>query len=121
MTEKQKYASLIKRQMKMQNIDSKPYKPLIESLADILVERQAAYQKYMDEGAQLMIEYTNKSGATNIVKNPILTIWTDLNHQALEHWRELGLTPSAFRKMTGDKPQKQKASGLAEALASIEG
>ena len=48
-------------------------------------------------------------------------LWDDLNKSALAYWRELGLTPSAYKKMTGDAVKKEKAAGgLAAALREIE-
>ena len=51
-----------------------------------------------------------------MTKNPLLVLWDDLNKSALAYWRELGLTPSSYKKMTGDTV---KAGGLAAALASV--
>jgi len=55
-----------------------------------------------------------------MVKNPLLILWDDLNKSALAYWRELGLTPSSFRKMTGGVKEKEEKGGLAAALASLE-
>lgn len=97
----------------------KEYEPLIDTLADILQERDRVFGKYLDEGAQPVVKYTNKGGSTNTVKNPMLIIWDELNKTALAYWRELGLTPSAYKKMCGEPPQKKKA-GLSEILAKID-
>ena len=67
-----------------------------------------------------MIAHTNQGGSTNTVKNPLLVLWDDLNKSALAYWRELGMTPSSYRKMTGDVMQKEKRPSLAAVLASIE-
>lgn len=55
-----------------------------------------------------------------MTKNPLLVLWDDLNKSALAYWRELGMTPSSYKKMTGDAPRLEKLDGLAAALASIE-
>lgn len=55
-----------------------------------------------------------------MTKNPLLVLWDDLNKSALAYWRELGMTPSSYKKMTGDAPKKEKGGGLAEALKSLE-
>jgi hypothetical protein len=47
-------------------------------------------------------------------------LWTDLNTQALAYWRELGLTPSAYKKMTGGTKAEEKGSALVEALKALE-
>lgn len=67
-----------------------------------------------------MREYTNKAGATNLTKNPLLVLWDDLNKSALAYWRELGLTPSSYKKITGAAPETARPGGLAAALSSLE-
>lgn len=119
---KSKWKNVIKKQMKTLGIECGPYEPVIDTLADILVQRDDIYAQYLEEGAEPVVEHTNKAGATNIAKNPLLVLWDELNKDALAYWRELGLTPSGYKKLSGDKPQKEKTlSGLAAALASIEG
>lgn len=100
--------------------DYKRYNAIIETLSDILEQRDACLEKYLNDGGAPVIEYTNKAGATNLVKNPQLVIWMDLNTQALSYWRELGLTPAAYRKITGGKPTEEKGSALIEALRAFE-
>ena len=120
MTAKQ-WKNLIKRQLSYLGQTEKAYDSVVSTLADILEQRDAVYQQYQDEGCCPVREYTNKGGATNTTKNPLLVLWDDLNKSALAYWRELGLTPSSYKKMTGDAPKKKKGGGLAEALKSIEG
>lgn len=116
-----KWKNLIKRQLSALGQTEKAYDSVISTLADILEQRDAVYQEYIDTGCEPVREYTNKGGATNLTKNPLLVLWDDLNKSALAYWRELGLTPSSYKKMTGDAPKKEKGGGLAEALKSIEG
>lgn len=106
--------------MKQINIDPKQYDAVIKTLADILEQRDACFESYVESGDSPVIEYTNKGGATNTVKNPKLILWMDLNTQALTYWRELGLTPSSYKKMTGGKQGEEKGSALVEALKAIE-
>ena len=97
------------------------YMAVIDTLASILEKRDDAEAQYQESGSLPIIEHTNKGGATNLTKNPALTLWDNLNHSALEHWRELGLTPSSYKKITGDAPKKEeKQKGLAAALAELE-
>ena len=45
----------------------------------------------------------------------------DLNASALAYWRELGLTPAAYRRITGDAPAKApKRSALERALEKLD-
>ena len=115
-----KWKNLIKQQLSALGQTEKAYDSVINTLADILEQRDAVYQQYQDEGGNPVREYTNKGGATNTTKNPLLVLWDDLNKSALAYWRELGLTPSSYKKMTGDAPKKEKGGGLAEALKSLE-
>lgn len=105
-------------------IEAGTYQPffedVIQSLAEILEKRDIAAKQFKQTGSMPIIKYTNKGGSTNPTKNPILVLWDDLNKTALIYWRELGLTPSGYKKITGDKPREEQVSGLAAALASIE-
>lgn len=105
-------------------IEAGTYEPyfdnVIESLAEILEKRDEAEETYIKSGGKAIIKYTNKGGATNAVVNPALSLWDNLNKTALTYWRELGLTPSGYKKIKGDKPREEEVSGLAAALASIE-
>lgn len=54
---------------------------MIDTLAMILSERDKTYEKYVENGAKPVVEYTNKNGSTNLVKNPLLVTWSDLMHR----------------------------------------
>ena len=120
MTAKQ-WKNRINQQLSALGQTEKAYDSVVSTLADILEQRDAVYQDYIDGGCEPVREYTNKGGATNLTKNPLLVLWDDLNKSALAYWRELGMTPSSYKKMTGDAPKKEKGGGLAEALKSLEG
>ena len=94
--EAKKWKTKISANLKQIKVEPKQYEAVINTLADILEQRDACLAKYVEDGAVPIMEYTNKGGATNTVKNPLLILWTDLNTQALAYWRELGLTPSAY-------------------------
>ena len=110
----------IREQLSDLSQNPKAYRPAINTLADILEQRDKIYTQYVEEGCHAVREYTNKAGATNLTKNPLLVLWDDLNKSALAYWRELGLTPSSYKKVSGDGPTKEKASGLAAALMQLE-
>lgn len=93
----------------------------IQTLAEILEKRDDAAQAYKDYGSIPLIEYTNKGGATNLVKNPAIILWDDLNKSALAYWRDLGLTPAGLKKIDEKAMKPAKKSGLAEALAALGG
>lgn len=116
---KTKWKAVINKQMAALHIEIEPYKPVIATLCDILEQRDAVYNMYLSEGGEPVREYTNKFGATNLVKSPLLVLWDDLNKSALAYWRDLGLTPSSYKKLAGDKPPETK-SKLAAALSEID-
>lgn len=117
---KTSWKTIITKQMSALNIKTEPYKPVIATLCDILEQRDAVYAQYIDEGAQPVREYTNKAGATNLTKNPLLILWDDLNKSALAYWRDLGLTPSSYKKLAAET-QPEKKSALTEALSKLDG
>ena len=116
-----KWKNLIKKQLTALGLQNDAYESTIESLAAILEQRDKTYDEFQQSGGKSVIEYTNKGGSTNMTKNPLLVLWDDLNKTALAYWRELGLTPSSYKKLTGTgAKQEESKKGLAAALASIE-
>lgn len=94
--------------------------PAIEAAARTIEQRDAAWEAFVEDGCRYVIDHTNKADNTNLVKNPLFLIWRDLNMDALAMWRELGLTPSGYKKITGDSQNQKKGSALAAALKSLE-
>jgi len=117
---KNKWKSLILAQMAALHVQNEAYISVVEALAGILEQRDKTFREFKDSGGRSVIEYTNKGGSTNMTKNPLLVLWDDLNKSALAYWRELGMTPSSFKKMTGGTLVEEKESGLVAALKSIE-
>lgn len=93
----------------------------IDTLAGILEMRDDAQEKFEASGGNTVITHTNKGGATNLVKNPMLVVVTELNAQALAFWRDLGLTPSGLRKINENALKTKKRSALADALKDLDG
>lgn len=71
---------------------------VIAETADILERRDAVYSEWGAMGFPSMFERVSDRGAVNAAKHPLLQVWQDLNKQALEHWKELGLTPQALKR-----------------------
>lgn len=118
---KTKWKNLIKKQLTALGLQNDAYESTVESLAAILEQRDKTFDEFRQSGGKSVIEYTNKGGSTNMTKNPLLVLWDDLNKTALAYWRELGLTPSSYKKLTGTGAKKEESKkGLAAALASIE-
>ena len=118
---KTKWKNLINKQLTALGLQNDAYESTVESLAAILEQRDKTFEEFQQNGGKSVIEYTNKGGSTNMTKNPLLVLWDDLNKTALAYWRELGLTPSSYKKLTGTGAKKEESKkGLAAALASIE-
>lgn len=97
-TEKQ-YENDIKKRMRSVGTYRDEFLPIIERLAMLYCHRDELEEKYADSGSEPVIEHTNKAGATNTVKNPLLAARDEVYSQLLSHERELGLTPGALKKM----------------------
>ena len=95
------------------------FDPVIDTLAGILELRDNAKISYEAEGGQVTVEHTNKGGNTNIVKNPALVVLMDCNAQALNYWRELGLTARSYKSMTGSLDIKVETKSLEDMLAEM--
>lgn len=84
-------------------VDAGTYKPffdsVIDSLALIMEARDSAQAEFEADGCIATIEYTNKGGATNTVKNPSLQVASEQHKIALSYWKELGLTPKGFQTL----------------------
>ena len=92
---------------------------VINTLAGILATRDEAEKQYRASGSKPIVKHTNKGGATNFVKNPMLQLMNDMNAQALAYWRDLGLTPAGLKRIDDKSMKKTKPNALAEALREL--
>lgn len=97
------------------------FDPVIDTLAQTLEERDKVHEEYIKSGEMAVVEYTNKYGATNTTKNPRIVLWDDLNKSALAIWKELGLTPAGYKKITGEGTGKSKGNSLWGKVIQLEG
>lgn len=99
------------------------YKPffddVIETLAGIMENRDIARQMFDESGKRTTVEYTNKGGATNIVKNPALVVLMECDAQALAYWRDLGLTPAGYKRLTAEVVEKDTGTNLGDLLKAV--
>ncbi|MBQ8579337.1 MAG: P27 family phage terminase small subunit [Oscillospiraceae bacterium] len=95
------------------------FDPVIDSLASVLAQRDKTQKEFKKSGGASVIYYVNKAGAKNMVKNPLLVLWDELNKSALAYWRDLGLTPAGLKKLDENALKKPKGSALAEALNKL--
>jgi P27 family predicted phage terminase small subunit len=72
------------------------YKESDEELIQLYIETHRFYRKLKKEigKADLMYEYTNKGGATNLIKNPLAVELTKTVQTLNNLLKSLGLTPS---------------------------
>lgn len=110
----------IKGQMEQVGTYRAAFDKTIETLASILEQRDIAYANYLEDG-RMIIEKTSDRGAVNTAKNPLFTVWMDLNNQALAYWRDLGLTPAGLKKIDDQSMKPKKRSALADALRELGG
>lgn len=114
------WATKIKKLCRRADVKAANYAPVIESLAEILEQRDQTMADYRENGSGPIVEHTNKAGATNLCRSPYLELWDMLNKTALAYWRELGLTPAAYKKVCGAAPKNAAVGTLAAALREIE-
>lgn len=117
--EAKKWISKIKRDTKRAGTYKPYFDEVIKTLAMILEERDQAREEFEAYGGSVIIEHTNKAGATNLEQNPALRLINDLNRDALTYWRDLGLTPKGLKAINEQALQEQKADALTEALADL--
>ena len=93
---------------------------LIEILADSMERRDIALGQWK-KTKKTLANYTNKGGNKNTVVHPQLKVVQECESSALAYWRELGLTPSAFKKLTDTEvKQIRQLDPLSAALKDFE-
>ncbi len=93
----------------------------IQATADLLEQRDKIYQQYVDEGSKAMVEKVLDRGGRNMVENPLLKTWRELQAQALKYWQELGLTPASLKRINESavKGKSKEPSALEKALMKL--
>lgn len=117
--EKRKWKSKIKTACKAAGTYQPFFDNVIDTLAGIMEMRDDAQEKFLETGGNTIVKYTNKSGNTNIVKNPALVVVMDCNAQALAYWNAMGLTAKSYKQMTGSLSVQDESQTLEEALAEL--
>jgi len=84
----------------------KHFEDVIDTLSQILEQRDIVHKQWVDEGKITIITHVNKAGEANPAKNPLITLEADLNTQALALWKELCLTPKSFKDAKNVKIDK---------------
>ncbi|MCY9720756.1 P27 family phage terminase small subunit [Paenibacillus larvae] len=81
------------------------YEESDEQLIQLYIETHQFYRRLQKEikNSELMYEYTNKAGATNLVKNPLSIELTKTVQTLNNLLKSLGLTPAQRKKVVGDE------------------
>lgn len=106
-------------QMQKCNVYNTAFDTSVTELAEILEERDNVKAEYVKDGGKPTVIHTLDRGEKNAKINPLLKIWMDLNTQALSYWNSLGLTPKAYKAMTGTLNVNVKGKGFEEVLADL--
>ena len=102
------YISKITKSMESLGIYDEEFDKSIEILNDILNDLDFARKDFKADDRQYVVEYTNKNGGKNLVKNPQYQVIADLSDRALRYLNELGLTPAGLKKIKDKKAKKAK-------------
>jgi P27 family predicted phage terminase small subunit len=80
------------------------YQESDEELIKLYVETHQFYRRLQSEvkNSELMYEYTNKAGATNLVKNPLSIELTKTVQTLNNLLKSLGLTPAQRKKVVNE-------------------
>ena len=109
----------ITAKMNLKRIDPSGYEDVIETLAEMLEERDRIYSQYKKEGSHPLVEYTSNRGESNLVPNPLLKEWQTINKDALVYWRQLGLTPKGFKELNDQPIGQAKTTGLGQMINDL--
>lgn len=99
LTEEEIRKDIVKK-MKKIGTYNKSYTYTIETLSRTIFDYQNALALFDQAGGHIVMQYTNKSGSTGLLKNPIYQSLEKLRSDIVLFSRELGLTPSA-KKIDG--------------------
>lgn len=119
--EAKRWRTKIVKAMKAVGTYQKAFDSVIDTLADILQKRDETQDLYIKSGGKPIVLHTNKAGAQNLEQNPAMRLINDLNRDALQYWRDLGLTPSGLKKINDEAMRPAEESALDKILSSLEG
>lgn len=109
----------ITRDVKAAGTYQKYFGSVIDTLARILERRDDAEELFIASGGDILVQHTNKGGATNSEQNPALRLINDLNRDALAYWRDLGLTPAGYKRLNLEASQTKTQGGLEQLLSKL--
>ena len=116
-----KYKNATVRRMKALGLYRAEFVLTINRLAALYVQRDQLEKQFEESGGLAVIEFTNKAGATNLIKSPYLTARSEVYAQLLALERDLGLTPAALKRINESSMKPKRTSSFADALKSLGG
>lgn len=105
---KKQFKSAITREMKSLGVYKKEYNNLIDIYAGMLHQYQLFEYEFEESGYQITEEYTNKAGATNQRKVPLLTAMESLRKDIVSYSDRLCLNP---KTLFSEPPKKEGNTG----------
>ena len=103
-----KRGDAIRDNMRLAGTYNQAFEPIIKTLARIQTELAKAERDWRANGGKFVTEYTNKSGATNAVKDPYYSVVEGLRGQIVDISAQLGLTPTGQRRVLGNAFQSTR-------------
>lgn len=110
----------LKKAMNAAGTYDKCFDVSIATLADILERKDAAAEIFAQSGGTVVVEHTNKAGATNLERNPCVRIIEQCEQMALSYLRELGLTPAGRKRINDEADDGPQMSALDMILYDLE-
>jgi hypothetical protein len=107
----------IKDSMKDLGVYKKEYRNTIDIFTDMVHQYETLSEKFEESEYKVTEEYTNKAGATNQRKTPLLTAIEKLRMDISTYSNMLCLNPKALETVTAEVKSKSK---LASALSELE-
>ena len=117
MSSKKQYKDKIIDQMMELAIYNENYEILVDTLAETCHLRDKNLTAWRKDGFNMVCEYTNKAGATNIQKSPYYLNNIQFNDLILKYCKELGLSPSGIKKL--GSPTKDDKDELAQFIENF--
>lgn len=105
---------------KMESVGTydKSFSYTINVLAKVMADYDKTIETFEKTGGNIVVHHTNKSGSTNLAKNPLYLALEKLRDDIISYSRELGLTPAGLQRL-GIK-DKGKPSVLAKLLQDLD-
>lgn len=113
------YRRDIVRMMKKVGTYNQSFEIPINTFAKLLFDYKNTLEVFEKTGGNTIITHTNKSGAKNLIKNPLYLAIEKMRTDIITYARELGLTPAGLKKLNQEL-QEEKESPLDSVLEKLQ-